>query len=749
MLRKNEKHKDLPEEFHQTANYITKLMDVIDGTIKRGYYARYTPYFKTNQVCYIYWPRIEYRLRVYKNYLGNIIGYPKPYEPTRAYHRDLRQYTESLLGPLLVPVGEDIFDFAARQNCHPRSEECFSLVDVDNYTAFQYLKPCISYALRPQIFPPMDPTTIDWLNDVPEPLQLLYQAWSTLRMRCSENLFSFEDKGLGFTSQGFLFIHWERFLCTTSIKWRKEPFSVQEIHDHLCRYKEPIKISQHMLLRNLAMPDGYSLVDAVTKQRTRNRYLQTLYEMGLGHSATSFCTYCTIIDPVGLYRRKDLFNGCAYSRRRQRARKTYADFDLRCKQGLPPKRTEKLYSFEFSPSRFLKEPLDVTAKLPDHQWFDDQHSETIYAIKRAGVFYFTRPNYLSTARDAACSADVQVWLRALDSLKMVMDVSESGEWDLSAKSIAMPRSDYLDALTKQLRVEAGKTFIVDFVNRTDPVSPLGKPVSGREFDKAMQHYMAQEQRGESYLGDATARSGHWYNKLVAKVAREKINPSLVRREAYVHPPGYESPTRVQFYAPMAIRAFKQFAEASFGIIEFKYQQTPLCPLLTHNSHPAPYILAWARFCLDIAEKYYDTTSRRERQTHHWAPAEDIILATTYRSRPRLTDEQWSELLAQLPLRTKVTCRTRTILNNKLLKTILLSQRYDTHCFGSHGRTLTQARRIVFLLGCAHADLRRGKTVNKQSSFVKKIFDAGDEQVNQWLLPDTYNTHHFTSFLQPY
>ena len=759
MLKKKNLYSFLPDEFHERAYNISLLIEGIENTYtknrKRELHTiipcKY-PYFILHNTCYIYWPGVEHISRRSKYALEKLTGYTVPEEFSRAHYRELRQHTERLLGSLLVPVDEEAcFDYAELYaKAYPEDTAGYHyVVDMSNYTAFQYLKPNVSHALRTLIIPPLEELIFPWSNNLPEPLELLYRAWLTLRKRNDTNLFSIADKGLGFTPKGYLFIDWGCFLQTKEATIRGKSFDAKSVHDALINYKRPITVSKNILHRDLNCRYTTSLNRALKDPIVRNPYLQTVCDMGFNRGINDLKGYYTIIDPIALHRKQKIFDGREHYRRLQGTRQTYAELRERQKAGLPPKRTTKLYSFEFKPILYLQEPEEVTDKLSDYQWFNGSHEEQIHAIKRNGIYYFARPNYLSLAKDAACYADVQLWLRFLDSFKMMMEVSDSGKWDPEAKSIAIPHSDYLSALTEDLRQKAGAAFIHDFLTRDVPWAAKRERIKKIEYEKAMQKYMTTYFEKDPTLTEATIRSGNWYNKLVAKVAQEKIDPLTVRIEAYVQLPTASSPSNVQFYSPMAIATVERFAKGSFGLIDKKYELTPLCPLITENILPAPYILAWARFCLQVAKRQEETPDSRELKGRCWTPSEDMALSMYFRGMMRTTDDEWHELLTQLTSRNKMACRMRSAQHNALFKPILTPQRYDQHRFGRRACTPIEAKRAMYLIGCIKAMTHRNEKVHQRSPFIKRIFNAPDEEIKSWFIPPNYRPEIFQHLIDPY
>ncbi|MGD9209220.1 MAG: hypothetical protein PVI90_00515 [Desulfobacteraceae bacterium] len=759
MLKKKYLYKFLPDEFNERAYNISLLIESIENIYTKNEKrklqdmtrCRY-PYFIIHNTCYIYWPGVEHINKRSKYVLEKLIGYTVPEEFSRAHYRNLRQHTERLLGSLLVPVDEDVcFTYAdLYAKTYPGDTAGYRyVVGMHNYTAFQYLRPNISHALRTLIVPPLEELILPWSNSVPEPLTLLYRAWLTLRKRNDTNLFSMADKGVGFTPKGYLFINWSRFLQTKEADIEGKSLDAESVHNALINYKRPLTISKNILHRNLTCNYGASLNRALEDPVVRNPYLKTVCSMGFNRGVNDLRGYYTIIDPIALHRKRKIFDGREHHRRLEETRRSFAEFRERQKAGLPPKRTTKLHSFEFKPILYLQEPEEVTDKLSDYQWFNDSHEEQIHAIKRNGLYYFARPNYLSLAKDAACRADVQLWLRFLDSFKMMMEVSDSGKWDPEAKSIAIPHSDYLSTLTEDLRQKAGVAFIHDFLTRDVPWATDRERIKKIEYEKAMQKYMTTYFEKDPTLSEATIRSGNWYNKLVAKVAQEKIDPLAVRREAYVQLPTASSPSNVQFYSPMAIATVERFAKGSFGLIDKKYELTPLSPLMIGDTSPAPYILAWARFCLQIIKKQEEAPDSRELKGRCWTPSEDMVLSMYFRGMMRTTDDEWRELLTQLVSRNKMACRTRSMLHNALLKPILIPQRYNQYRFGRHTHTPIEAKRAMYLIGCIKAATHRGEKVHQRSPFIKKIFDASDEEVAAWFIPSRYRPEVFQHLIDPY
>jgi hypothetical protein len=746
MRSRQELFQDLPEPFHQQAQDLTTLFKCVSNQRRAdsGLVAGEHTYL-------IYWPAIFNDFNGATRRLASAVRCPKPPEPTRTYRRFLRQHVEDLLGPLQLPVGEAHFDYANTQcqgAARSKDNEVYrAMCDAENYTAFQRLDASFGAALRTRVVPPPKGLLAPWMNELPDAVVLLYEAWLRLAKRSAIDLFSGRESGLCFLRDGRLFIQWEVFLNFHDAGLRGKGTTPLEICKQLAQLKRPFSLVSSLLRRDVRPKDGYAVEEVIRYPRAMNSYQKALYSTGLCDTVPLLKSYCTIIDPVVLHRKPQLFDGRAYWRRRHRVEESRRAHVVRRSRGEAPLRVARLHTFEFRPKLYLTQPDEVTRQLGDHQWFDDNHKETAYAIKRKGVFYFARPLYLST-KNQACANDVELWVRALESLKMVMKYDEDGDLGDVYRD---KKSAYIKSVPDELRQRAGAAFIVDFKKREHRLKSNGQPdISEREWQRAMQRFTAQEFKQNPGLLESTTRAGNWYNKIMAQISREIIPESDIRREAYVQPPNKKKPETVQFYSPLALDTFDLFANASFGLIDLAYHQTPLMALLTGGRVtaplPAPYILAWTRFCIDVQKRHGELPGTTDNRGAAWSPSEDLVMLLNYTTAPRMSKEAWKKMLVQLPDRTQSICRTHASNCNSLLKQVLSPQRMETHRFGRRPCTIAEAMRTILVMGCARAAARRGETLNRSASFVKRIFDVPDATWERSEVPARYHGPEFQPWL---
>lgn len=728
MQQRQRNHADLDDSLHQQARHLKALFTY---TACR-YFIPHAGRVTADHLCLLYWPDIELNPQFYTN-LAHRTGCPKPPEPTRTFWRFLRQHVEALLGPLLLPVGEHHFDlYANMQEVDTTSGTYHALVDAGNYTAFTHLNQDVSAALRSLVVPPMEGLIRSWMNELPEALVLLYEAWSALIRRSDGDLFSLDERGVGFLRDGMLFIHWDTFLKGSSSLLRGKASSSDLVCKQLEMLKTPFSLKNGMVRRDTTPTDGASLADLAESDKYLNRYQKALRASGLCDTLDSLQSFCTVIDPLYLFRKKNLFDGRTHKHRRAHLHHATAASRLRQRRNEAPLRPAKLHTFEFKPSLYLREPDNVVEQLKEYQWFADDHVETVYAIRRQNQFFFARPGRLSAKNDE-CIHEVEAWWRTLDLLNMVEVLDETGE---IVGAEGKSKSKYMRDITPALQQQAGAAHVECFVSV--------EKTSARAMRKAMQAEEIRVQREDPSMALSTTRAGNWYTNTLARVAAQFINPNSVRRKAIVQLPYKEEPAEVVFYAPTAIHSFRKVALGSFHLLDPDDKDSVLAEAYCRNALPAPYVLAWARFCLDVQERHPDGGVYDSTDDHRdiWTPAEDAFLLECYTSKPHMTSAQWDHVLKHMPHRTQKKCATHIASYNSILKRVLSGDRLMKHRMGFRPCTPIEARRSILLVGCTRVLLRRGQPVHQRLPFIKHIFGRRDTFFEQFSMPASYNVGSF-------
>jgi hypothetical protein len=383
---------------------------------------------------------------------------------------------------------------------------------------------------------------------------------------------------------------------------------------------------------------------------------------------------------------------------------------------------------------YLTAPQIVQENVEANRWFEEDHTETLYAVRRKNQFFFTRPRFLDS-KNPNHLWEMEAWQRALDSLNLIEQVIDGDVVDVTART----KSQLFKRETRALRERAGAAFIKDFVSIEDTPK--------RQMDAAVKAYVAKHQRDDPALANSSTMSGNWYNKLVAKIAQDYLKPQSVRFKAVVKLPEEKEPKRLVFFSPQAIEAFRRFGLGSFQVLAEDNKEQALAVLYAQGMQPAPYVLAWSRFCLDVNLRHPDGVRASANEHTHWLPNDDYFLLCNYHSRPRMTKDEWTNLLARLADRTKETCVAHAVVFNKMLKRVTSPTRYEAHHIGHRVCSSVEAKRAILLVGCARTLVHRGEKVHVQTPFIKRIFDMPDESVEKWALPPAYRAQFFESFLQ--
>lgn len=684
-------------------------------------------------ICLIYWPDIDVNSRC-SSHIASKTGCPKPPESTRSFSRFLRQHVEDLLGPLVVPVGEYHFDLYANSQGLVDADPAYrALTDPMNYTAFVRLRQDRHAFVRALLTPPLEGRVRPWMKELPDAVTLLFHAWTMLVQRNAVDPFASSDRGISFLSDGRLFVHWQRFLESGHCPLRSKDLHPDIIYKTLMQLKRPFSINKGVIARNLGAPKNTLRGLDPNSPRSLNDYQKALRASGMCATPTSLKSFCTVVDPIFLYRKEKLFDGRAYYQHRQRTKKSFIMSQERRRVGAPPLRPAKLHTFEFKPSLYLDEPPKLKELADVHQWFDPEHTETVYAIRRSKQLLFARPALIS-AKNPACRGDLEAWLRAMDSLRQITTFEETGQIESVA---AMSRSEYYKALTAEHMETTAAAHIEDFIS--------GDKVSGRKMKAALRRAEAEEHRRNPELSTSTAYAKNWYNRMVVEAAKQFVDEGSVRRVAMVQLPYKEDIANVTFFTPAALRTFEKFGLGSFGVIDVAYESTPLAPLFSSRAIPAPYLLAWARFCLDVQKRDVIACAPGEESVSRWTPAEDLILFTRYHSRPRMKPAEWKELLSMLPARSKQTCATRINLLNKTLRQVLFPQQLAAQKAGDKACDPVAALRSVLIVGATKRAKSRGIRLNKHTTFARDIMALDDSYFDKLHFPETYRAAMFNGF----
>jgi hypothetical protein len=729
----------LPDEDYVKITKLKKLLRYVKNSKNTPLTGR----FYNDTMGMIYWPHVFANKR-FLDYFADIV-LPRNQMEAEAHklcpvhhvrkHNDFitwlqqrtRMFTEHLLGSLLVPAatppGVVCMEYAA---AHGEPSE--PMHNRANYTTFRRLT--ITDKALARVLQTPDTRYELAVHELPDPLRLIHHAWKALTQRAT-NAYDPTQVGIEYTHTGCMFINWDIF--RVSSRWPKEvgcsaASAMLDIE----------KLSSSHTLRNgMATRDLDPTVDRIGRFRTRvykSDYVRQAMSTDLFVAPTAddsdYIPSATVIDPLYLVKRQHLFDGTWHYQ--QRSKQLNAKRRSRVSRDSPEAEataTTKVYSFMFKPVDHLKDIIT------EHQlalWFDPNHEERVYGIRRKKAMLFTRPELLGQARQD-CPAEVEVWLRAVDSLKLVESYRDDGA---------------VGNIQEQLRSEFYKQARQEHLNEIGP-QVLEHFVSYELLSKDEQYQVreAAKRLHRDRSGDEGAVPGRWWLDKTAQLAREFVKADTIRRIVNVTLPGERSVSTQHFYTPEAIKLFQTFTQGAMGSPSGDVAPDSHMERATMNQlAPTPYLLAWTRFCLGMQGKANSFAIKEEHQ--RWTPAEDIVLAQhIHINQPRMSRTQWGKLLAALPARNESACRYRARTVNLLLAKGLTAAQRAKYRMGNVELKTDQAmaRKTIFIYGYLMYYQRSGRKLLRTLPGVRNILKLTGPQLERLPLPTSYAGDFFSTF----
>ena len=647
--------------------------------------------------------------------------------------RRVRQLIEELLGPLLLPHGvaasdKLIDDYAFMHedpettpaeeaiSVHPQSE----LREPHQYICWRKVNTQDGALLRTRVVPPL-PTATAFFVDVPPPLVVLYHAWRTLVQR-QELGFDSQEIGVEYVRSGHLLVNWRRFF--QSRYWPREVrLQPDEVHDKL------LKLPTYCSLRT-----GVIDIDLTTRRPIRGRgdvvdrelkSLSLYLELALGTEAITLSTTdaepCTIIDPLRLLCKENVFNGLWHHDKLERVRQTARRFHQRQTSGEVVVSNAQVHTLRFCPGDYLKDLMDHDSWEP---WFLLDQEETIYAIRHKGQLAFTNPPQLP----AGPPSEHEVWRRALDSVKLVDRFRETPKGEALSSVEGVCRSRFFSEMRQEK--------LMEFAEGAVATALAANKLSRRKL-------IALKQEVARGFSQETGLPGQmWYHRgVIADAARQLSNPLTYRVVRNVAVPDDEAKGvhERHFFTVEGVDLFLRFAKASFNIMPpdtagDRVQQS----ILSTNAGPAPYVLAWARFCVRAQELTLSRLVKREGGRRGWTPREDCILLTHYRRHPRMSPATRNELRKQLPGHDDTSWYHRMRLLKQHFDTGLRQRSRLRLLIGRRPLPPVEARRAVLMLNYILYCTRRGEQVKSVSPVFSHYLNMEERVLNATPLPASYS-----------
>jgi hypothetical protein len=703
-------------------------------------------------------------------------------------HAAVRQAVERTLGPLRISEGSSlahalIRDHLARLRAShddaafalaepgPFSEEA-ALTDPGNYTFFRAVDATKKTVERVMAYPPAVDETGKYLDEIPPLRQLLYGALEALYYRTPLDP---EVTGLSFTNDGHVFINWPRLYnsslwpviklsardqltikraqakgqhVTTPFNAESDPksqFNTANIAAALFldAAKSPARFKSALIAPDLANAPQHMPAFMAANPHQASRYIKMCETTGCFSWSPDETDPCTLVDPLKLANTPALFDGTVYLRSHNRAKQA-KDMRARAVSGAAPRKpAAKVYSFPFRPYEYLETLRKIHPEpdsLPQKFWFDSSTTEVVYAIRKKEGFFFRHPTLLTpdVIRRLDVEGEMEVWTRALDSLKILERVHESRD----PLNFSEQRKGWKSRFYKGVKIDyverVAASVIQDFVS----------------LDKLSQkeHNLVKMRLRHQFASETGEGGSRWHYKLCADAARLVTDPHMVRRIIQVVLPNAESldPTPQHFYTPFAMSIFERFAKLSVKLLQPEHlsQDAPMQQIYTLQ-RPAFYIYAWTQFCREHYMASAPSQTKAPKDSRRWTPEEDFILLQGYR-RPRMRNGDWSPLLSKLYnvrardiSRNVAYARLRTC--NQMLKAALHPSTYSTFSVGGCYQHPLQAKRTVLLIGYLQYYQRVFGKVYRQLPHVLGILKRADRDVAAVELPKTYSDPFFREF----
>lgn len=731
------------------------------------------PFYRSKRIRLIYWPGLRSYPRRTQS-LAKHVGFPPDIPPSdvtyQAYLRGFKEHVETLLGPLCIPAGPLVQDYAALQHIpglEPLTDPCRE----QNYTCFLDIRADLGALMRTRIRPPiLDTVLTAYLDELPESLHALYHAWQCIRYRrfddgpdAADCFFSFDEVGVTYLPNGYLFINWDAFMrCPFSPEKLRKKVKPEELYAQLLVLKSPHSLKKAIIPRTLPSVDAPAKPVEALLYKELDPYQKAIVDAGLPQTDAAFKGYYTIVDPYVLYQKDRLFDGRYVYTKREKRKETHRAAQARYRVGDDSKALVRVPEYMTLKARsWLTRTPALQKKAQECQWFPNDFEEPIYFVKHRKVLYFHHPEYIRRQRN---TNEIAIFERALEPLQMVLAFTETGNLDYEPRK----RSVFYEHLTSTLRKKAQLAFLEEYFKRHRIDKGETFEFSQRHSNRLISEYMEHKFKQDPSLSALNAVSGNWYNKVIALSSKCYLAPENVRIQLLTRLPEEEKPLKRTFWSPSAITMFHDFAQASLGLLKRVDAGDGFLGEILHGrpgqsvtQTPAPYIYAWACFCKHVLKDYLTTPQmflKYRRNSDEWTPAEDFFLLTHYATRPRIVRYihqkktryqggpvlySWEEILHHLPGRTEQTCLSHMNHVNSLLRKILTPLRYETHRFGYQPCTDFEAKRVIFLIGCMRFYPKHALDPNLP--FVKYFFNLPDQALEDLFVPELYRKGYFAAF----
>lgn len=648
------------------------------------------------------------------------------------FAKALRRHVEGLLAPLRIPVSSSVganakvYAYDVRGYGEDRindvNPEAWAALNEDaNYTYFKRVAVRPNVLQRVLVLPPDFEKFQRSQAAVPEEIVALYYAWRAVTTRPAD-LYDPRTTGVEWTDQGLLFVNWTRFLGSPL----RPPVNIGP--GNCALFLRGGHRQGKYRLRLSAFPDPL-------KFKTLPEETEAVDEADFLAVAESY----SLIDPLYLVDRPELFDATYHTSRMRRQKQSKAKTVARIKQrreyrkltgeDLPTKarRLSKVHVFPFRPYEHVPSQFQESPQLLSFGEYEDirEYQENVFAVSFKGQLYFAEPALLRILVKTAPN-EVDAWKRAMDRLSFVAQFAVSGD---ITKVVPKNKKSVMQDLQREQLQRVAADMIDNFLSLDELTNAQRQRVK-RESARRL---------GES---TSTAVEGsRWYHDTLLNLTRHSLPLSVVRREAYCLLPGRndDAPMSHIFYSPHTL---KQFLQEAKGVV------VPLGGGLPDADEvaPAPYIYAWASFCLNAARFGLSYAIKEPGRNNHWTPPEDLQLVRFYRRYPVLKRKERALLMERLPNHSWKAMISRIHFLNELLRCLLSAPRRKRYTLGKlwlDGADLdAEAMRLVVLIGIGLNRRYQNEPVHAALPCVNDAFQLSAESLKALPLPNTYRSDQF-------
>lgn len=636
--------------------------------------------------------------------------------------RRLKETIEELVAPVLLSP----FVRSSQQLIHAYAQKVEGLTgltrdagfrDPMNYTLFQ--RPTLSEKTHVRLFTPPVPLDVDVFADcMPAHLLAFQEMWHALSHR-HESAFDSFDAGVTYLSSGLIAVNWLRY--ARAVSQSLVPGVAPRVIDARALAAE-FDGDSRRLGRILAAKHDTPVFTALYQQ---------LLSMDLcGPDDQPFLTF---FDPLFVYMGKHerLFKGAWHyhhkavvQKKRELLRRGLRERD--------PSALPRALPLTFKPYEFIRK--EVESGLLPAPWFDKDYVETLYTVKSRREFCFRRPSKLSEAA-SRCPAEAEAWKRTLDAFHLIEVVNPNDPASISELNPAELKSEFFKRARLEFLDKAAGSIIKDYKG----LDTLRRKEM-KEVKKKAQQMFVQDQATQN------TTKKRWYHDGILQKERETIARVVdLRAQVTVRFPDSIEPKKEVFFRPTAIRMFLRFVTPPMPSTDKGVE--PVRDAIDNAWRPAPYVLAWARFCTEVITKaevfgnelrLIDDTDL----TAQWTPKEDIALLMGYRAYPAMTHDEWHTLLGELRDRTQAQAYQHITALRRVLKRVLQSTSLARLWPGSIAGDEAKARQVMFIYGAAQKLKIRNSHDN---TLLGRILRLTPDQLLYYSVPSVYSLAYFRNF----